>query len=570
MTEGVADSEPTRASGTASHLAASAQGAIESGRRMAAGAAQLVKGQSIAISSLTTRIFMLTLVALGVQIGGLLAVSQHREGLIELKLASLKTHAEMIAVTIAESAGDPINQNYDRVNANEVLRRLVVNYNFRAQIFDSRGRLTGDTRALLTRTIVIEDDAPPTTPGRRGALALIESLGDYMISAFNHPLPLYQETPPAGLTRVDEVYAALGGAPATFERVNSEGELILSVAVPIRQVRVVMGALVLSTEGGDIGALTAKSYDAILKGFGVAALVTLMLSIVLAHTIARPIRQLSEAAEDGRRREKAPLDLARVDIPDLSQRGDEIGQLSIALRRMTGALYQRIDAIESFAADVAHEIKNPLTSMRSAVESFRAARNDEQRAQLLAVIEQDVRRMDRLVTDIANASRLDAELVREQRERFDLLELMTAVISITESVCENRRVRLKLDAAVKTAPIRGLEERLAQVFLNLLDNAASFSPEDGLITVTLAHCRLNGAEAWRVDVIDEGPGVPHENLESVFERFYSERPEEHGFGEHSGLGLNICRQIVEAHGGRIWCENRTDRSGAVFSVSLPL
>ena len=352
--------------------------------------------------------------------------------------------------------------------------------------------------------------------------------------------------------------------------VNSEDELILSVAAPIKQVRSVMGALVLSTEGGDIDKIAEQGRTAILQGFAIAAVVTLGLTVVLAQSIALPIRQLSRAAEDGRRREKAPLDPERINIPDLSHRGDEIGHLSIALRRMTEALYERIDAIENFAADVAHEIKNPLTSMRSAVESFRKARNDEQRTRLLEVIEHDVQRMDRLVTDISNASRLDAELVREQREKFDLVELLGNVRAISESICDGQDVKFTLNTKIAKAKFSGLEERLAQVFLNLLDNAASFSPAGGEIAVRLERTKLGGAEAWLVEVTDEGPGVPPENLESVFKRFYSERPSAHEFGKHSGLGLAICRQIVEAHGGRIWCENRSDRSGALFSVALPL
>lgn len=568
MSDSALDHKPRASAEAAARIAASARRVAK--KALQSGAVAVGKAsRGFALSTLTTRIFMLTLVALGVQVGGLLAITEYREDLIELKLASLETQAGIIAVAVAETAGDPVEQTYSRVYANELLRRLAINTGLRAQIFDHSGRLTGDSRALLGASIVIEDDSAPPGVGGRGALSLIESLGDYVAESFQEPLPVFLETPPSGLAEHEAVWEALDGRIRPFRGVNSEGELILSVAAPIRQVRRVMGVLVLSTEGGDIGQLTSKSFDAILQGFGVAALVTLMLSIALAHTIARPIRRLSQAAEDGWRREKAPLDPERVDIPDLSHRGDEIGHLSMALRRMTDALYQRIDAIENFAADVAHEIKNPLTSMRSAVESFRNARNEDQRAQLLAVIEQDVRRMDRLVTDISNASRLDAELVRQQRDDFDLVKLLDAVIAITEAVGEDRQVRPRLVTAVKKAQAEGLEERLAQVFLNLLDNAASFSPENGEITVTLEACRLEGAEAWRIDVADEGPGIPPDNLESVFERFYSERPEEHGFGEHSGLGLNICRQIVEAHGGRIWCENRTDRRGAVFSVIVP-
>ncbi|MCI4663156.1 MAG: sensor histidine kinase [Neomegalonema sp.] len=531
---------------------------------------RLSPSRLIAFSQLTTQIFVLSIAALCIQIAGVLYTNEYREGLRKLRLAALKTEASIISVTIAEAAGFPNDRRYDRVVANEVLRRLALQTKLRAQIFDSSGRLTGDTRRLLGSTIIVEEDADAESSRNRSALALLDKSARYVAASFTPQLPLYRETPSAGISLEPEVYAALTGKIGTATRVNSKNELILSVAAPIKQVRAVMGALVLSTEGGDIDQIANQGRTAILQGFAVAAIVTIGLSLALAQNIAVPIRQLSRAAEDGRRREKAPLDPNRIDIPDLSHRSDEIGHLSIALRRMTEALYERIDAIENFAADVAHEIKNPLTSMRSAVESFRNAKTDDQRTRLLEVIEHDVRRMDRLVTEISNASRLDAELVREQRDKFDLVQLLSNVRSICESICDGQDVHITLATAVDSAKLSGLEERLAQVFLNLLDNAASFSPAGGAISMRLSKSKLEGADAWLIEVMDEGPGVPPENLESVFKRFYSERPDAHEFGKHSGLGLAICRQIVEAHGGEIWCDNRADRSGAVFSVALPL
>ena len=382
-------------------------------------------------------------------------------------------------------------------------------------------------------------------------------------------MELYRETPSAGVSRDREVYEALQGDWGSARRENSEQELILSVAVPVRQVRTVLGALVLSTEGGDIDHFVNQEHNGILQVFGVALVVTLLLSIALAQTIAWPMRQLALAAESVGAREGGRIRVERVDIPDLTERTDEIGELSGALRGMTDALYTRIEAIESFAADVAHEIKNPLTSMRSAVETLRLANTDEQRLRLLQVIESDVRRMDRLVTDISNASRLDADLVREQKGAFDLNELLRNICDASNCIAEPRDVTVAFEAPNRRVMISGIHERLAQVFYNLVDNAVSFSPPGASIKITARRAPDLRRPGWLIEVLDEGPGVPEDNLESIFQRFYSERPDAEEFGNHSGLGLSICRQIVEAHGGKIWAENRADRSGARFSVLLP-
>lgn len=520
-------------------------------------------------STLRGRIIAVNLAALAFLVVGVLILSQFRAGLVDLKTRALEDQARLIAITIAEAAGQESPRRYNRILANEVLRRLALPAGVRAQIYDASGRLTGDTRRLLGGGIDVarlDRDRPGDTGG---ALGVIEDLYGRVLSLISPERPLYRETPPAGVSRDPEVYLALEGDTARAERVNSSNETILSVAVPIQRVRTVMGALVLSTEGGDIDQIVAEERIAILQVFLVALAATLLVSLLLAQTIARPIRRLAVAADDGAR-EREPLDPTRIEIPDLTQRRDEIGELSGAMRRMTSALYDRIDAIESFAADVSHEIKNPLTSLRSAVETLRAARTEEQRASLLGVIEHDVRRLDRLVTDISNASRLDAELVREHRAPFAPLALLETIVSIAQMQAENRDVRVSLDAPDRIADLRGLEHRLAQVFHNLIDNAVSFSPAGGEVTLLAREIRPTGGArgALEIEVRDEGAGVPPENLESVFERFYSERPDE-GFGRHSGLGLSICRQIVDAHGGRIWAENRTDRSGARFFVRLP-
>jgi two-component system sensor histidine kinase ChvG len=310
---------------------------------------------------------------------------------------------------------------------------------------------------------------------------------------------------------------------------------------------------------------------AIFKVFLIASGVMVVLSFLLAGTIAGPVRRLAESAQLVRRRIRT-----RVEIPDLSHRRDEIGHLSGSLRDMTDALYSRIEAIESFAADVAHELKNPLTSLRSAVETLPLAKTDESRGRLLAVIQHDVKRLDRLISDISDASRLEAEMQRQEAEPVDLVKLLTTVVSVTnERHDDGVTVDLKFEGGRSTAfTVPGHDSRLGQVIDNLIDNARSFSPPRAAVRVTAR--RLKNEIEIVVD--DDGPGVRPEALDKIFERFYTDRPE-HGFGQNSGLGLSISKQIIEAHRGRLWGENRTAVSapqddeprvlGARFTVRLP-
>jgi two-component system sensor histidine kinase ChvG len=328
----------------------------------------------------------------------------------------------------------------------------------------------------------------------------------------------------------------------------------------------------LSTQGGDIDKIVAAERRAILRVFGVAAIVTAMLSMLLASTIANPLRRLAAAAVRVRRGVKN-----REEIPDFSDRQDEIGNLSVALRDMTNALYARIEAIESFAADVSHELKNPLTSLRSAVETLPLARNEESRARLMEVIQHDVRRLDRLITDISDASRLDAELAREDAGRVDLFKLATEIADASREAGHGRKA---VDIQVRTGKkgqsgrdftVSGHDLRLGQVLTNLIENARSFVPEDkGRIVITLTRAPRHVV----VTVDDNGPGIRVEDIDRIFERFYTDRPSSEAFGQNSGLGLSISRQIVEAHGGRLTAENIAgakpgEFAGARFVVTLP-
>jgi two-component system sensor histidine kinase ChvG len=352
-------------------------------------------------------------------------------------------------------------------------------------------------------------------------------------------------------------------------RMNDRGEVIVSVAVPVQRFRAVRGALMLSTQGADIDNMVAAERMQIVKIFLIMLGVMVVLSNVLAATIAGPVRRLAEAAERVRRRIRS-----RVEIPDYGGRRDELGHLSRALRDMTNALYRRIDAIESFAADVAHELKNPLTSLRSAVETLPRAKTEESQKRLLGVIQHDVRRLDRLISDIADASRLDAELQRQDAEPVDIAKLLKTLISVANEVKqENVTVSLTFEGGGRQAfNVPGHDSRLGQVIHNLIDNARSFSPAGGVVRVTGRRVK----DEVEITVDDDGPGVNPDAFERIFERFYTDRPHQ-GFGQNSGLGLSICKQIVDAHGGRIWVENRTQTTpdgeeqilGARFIVRLP-
>jgi two-component system sensor histidine kinase ChvG len=449
------------------------------------------------------------------------------------------------------------------------LRRLVSPTKTRARIYDRDGVLLVDSRNLFGRGDVLRYDLPPPSeekPGffRRAFIAVRMWLG-------RGDLPLYHELGPDDGKSYSEVAQALGGEDASMVRISDRGDVIVSVAVPVQRFRAVRGALMLSTQGADIDDMVEAERLAILKVFLVAAAVMIVLSILLAGTIAEPVRRLADAAESVRRRIRT-----RVEIPDFTKRRDEIGHLSGTLRDMTNALYSRIEGIESFAADVAHELKNPLTSLRSAVETMPVAKTDESRARLLAVIQHDVKRLDRLISDISDASRLDAELQRQEAAPVDLAKLLNTLVAVANEVKRDDGVdvTLRFEGGGKRAfQAPGHDSRLGQIVDNLIENARSFSPPGATVRVTCRRLR-NQIEIF---VDDDGPGVRDDVKEKIFERFYTDRPHQ-GFGQNSGLGLSISKQIVDAHDGSIWVENRTGPTGpdgepkvlgARFIVRLP-
>ncbi|EPE95554.1 sensor histidine kinase [Rhizobium grahamii] len=549
-------------------------------------------------SSLTRRILFFNLAALVVLVGGILYLNQFREGLIDARVESLLTQGEIIAGAVSASASVDTNsitidpekllelqagQSITPVPNDEdlefpidpekvapVLRRLISPTRTRARIFDADANLLLDSRHLYSRGQVLRFDLPPVDDEEQSWSQWFTTIFNKVLQPGN--LPLYKEAPGGDGSIYPEVMNALTGVRGAVVRTTEKGELIVSVAVPIQRFRAVLGVLLLSTQAGDIDNIVHAERLGIMRVFGVATLVNVLLSLVLSSTIANPLRRLSAAAIRVRRGAKE-----REEIPDFSARQDEIGNLSIALREMTTALYDRIDAIESFAADVSHELKNPLTSLRSAVETLPLAKTDESKKRLLDVIQHDVRRLDRLISDISDASRLDAELARDDAGSVDLEILLRDFIDVSRQI-RSRRKEVQIEFAIERKPgvktrfvVNGHDLRIGQIVTNLIENARSFVPEhDGRITVRLVRTRSRCI----VYVEDNGPGIQAEDIDRIFERFYTDRPESEGFGQNSGLGLSISRQIAEAHGGSLRAENIIDPEtekllGARFILALP-
>lgn len=545
-------------------------------------------------SSLTRRIVILNLAGLAALLFGILYLNQFRAGLIDARVQSLLTQGEIMSAAIASSA--TLDDGVIAINPNElvggegeepgggheplyfginpeqiapVLRRLIAPARLRARVYDNEGALVIDSSFLFTRGESWRQDA--ARPGTK--TSILDQAWRSVRNLFSRDdLPRYLELGASEGKGYPEVGLALSGRSASVVRVNALGELIVSVAVPVQKARNAVGALLLSTQGGDIDAIIDAERLAIFRVFVVASAVMLVLSLLLSASIAGPVRQLAQAAERVR-----GLSKAREEIPDFTDRQDEIGHLSGALRDMTGALYGRIEAIERFAADVAHELKNPLTSLRSAVETMPLTRTDEQRRRLLDVINHDVRRLDRLITDIADASRLDAELQRDRSEPIDVAAILSGICAGHSQGDLEGSVAVKLTLAshglgAKAFIVNGHGSRLARVFTNLIDNARSFSPAGGEIRIAVK--REGGVVEIAID--DDGPGISAESIERIFERFYTDRPES-AFGNNSGLGLSISKQIIEAHRGKITAQNRFERqenradrlAGARFLVHLP-
>lgn len=524
---------------------------------------------SLKNSPLTRKIIIFNLVALNILVAGILLMNSSREPLAVQRLNSLVAEAELITNVFEARAATGTNEGLsveDGPSVTETLSRLNLRTGLEVFVFDTAGNIVGtdDGRGILQAG----DTATREPTVMVDFLSWLWS-GISGFAQFGTP----EVVVPHEERAARQAQAALERGTTYQSSRDADGTTQFIVASPIILDGVAIGTIALVSAGGEIDALVRGERERVLQMFLIATLVSIGLSIVLASTIANPISDLAAAAEIGRDRDRSTAAAGRIRIPDMTARPDEIGRLSGALRGMVTALYDRIDGNEQFAADVAHEIKNPLASLRSAVGTMRVAKRDDQREKLLAVIEHDVRRLDRLVSDISNASRLDSELVREEQEPFDLLRTIGNLGEYLGQEARAQGIDFITDLPEKPIIIHGLEARLAQVFVNLITNAISFC-EDGDAIRVWARQRENRV---LIVVEDTGPGIPEEALTKVFKRFYSERPEGQ-FGNNSGLGLAISKQIVEAHDGVIWAENirptdadmMSEPLGARFVVGLPV
>ncbi|MBV7397378.1 sensor histidine kinase [Mameliella sediminis] len=519
-------------------------------------------------SPLTRKIITFNLIALNVLVAGILWLNSSRDTLAVQRVNALQAEVELVADVFEAQLprGAPVSLGSgDGIDVARTVDGIDLRDGVRLMVFDSARFLVGETEGKMPPVIPPTEEEKPTL------------ISDFLNTVWDGVAGLftYFEAAP-DLDLEDRLRRAIEAGDPAMTRVESgggEGPTLFFAFTPIRQGDTLVGTIALVSPAAEIDAAVSAERERVLQMFVIATLVSIGLSLVLASTIANPISDLADAAEIGRDRNSRTRTPGRIRIPDLTARPDEIGRLSGALRGMVGALYDRIDQNEQFAADVSHEIKNPLASLRSAVGSLRMVKKEDHRAKLLDVIEHDVRRLDRLVSDISNASRLDSELVKEEEQEFNLLEMLGNLSDFLGQDARQKGIEFITDLPKKPVTITGLEPRLAQVFVNLITNAISFC-EDGDAIRVWARRRDNRV---LVVVEDTGPGIPEESLQKIFKRFYTSRPQQ-DFGNNSGLGLAISKQIVEAHGGVIWAENirpteadvTSEPLGARFVVGLPV
>lgn len=549
--------------------------------------------------SLARRIVFSNLVGLAILLGGYWYLNQYKDWLVDAKLDSLTAQGEIIAQAIAANAkvdgqgfvvdpeavpettppienfGDDgfaaLTLSLSPEKVAPVLRRMI-QPDIRARVYDREGRLVVDSEDFLSRRKLSEARRKDDTAERPRTKNLWTRLTEYF---FVSDLPVLRELDRANGNYYPPVRSAMAGTGTPMLLLNEEGQQIVSYAAPIVRARQIHGVLLLSTDPGEIEKVLNKERNAILKLAGLALAASVLVSLLLAYSVATPIHRLSEAAE------AVSHDINAHDkLPDFSDRKDEVAQLALSFKAMTASLYRRIEASEKFAADVAHELKNPLTAANATAQTLAYARTDQERDQLVEQIRGELKRLNRLISDVSNASRLDAELALQQREPVDLTEVLENIAATFRDMTSGTGRSVVLDIAPgarEDLVVLGQDGRLGQVVTNLVDNAISFSPDDGTIRI---HAR-RVADKVEIAVEDEGPGIDPEKLEKVFERFYTYRPTATtSRGNNSGLGLSITREIIKAHGGRVWAENRQprlndngvvdgQRRGARFMVQLP-
>ena len=517
--------------------------------------------RSLLFSRLSRLIIISNLIGLFILVAGSLAMNEFARSYLDAKMENLTAQAELVTSILGDEAtGFAQQATLDREQTREIIRRIELPAGWRIRVHDINSRLVADS-AELDDKIEVSELAPlkPTPEGETSTPDTQDKSFIEHVDSWIEDLPWQQSRRDTNRRDLNvEIKEALSGNRARTTSYSEDDVLMASVSVPIRRVQRILGSLTIETD--EIAQVISNERQALLPFIGLAILAAILSSLVLTLFIVQPIRQLALAAENVSRSSEK-----RNEIPDLSDRKDEIGDLSLVMGEMTRGLYDRVDDIANFAADVAHEIKNPLTSIRSASDTLRAAKTDEQRAKLVDIIQSDVKRMNRLISDISRASRVDAALAKEKVQVLDLNLVFESLCELYEPLLADKQISIKQMGLPNPAYVKAYEASFAQVLRNLIDNAMTFSESGSTIALRLEIVE-NGVQ---IHVEDEGPGIPPDNLETVFERFYTERPKGAVFGSHSGLGLAICRQIVAAHNGRIWAENRRD-SGARFTVELPL
>jgi len=527
---------------------------------------------SIFRSPLARKIILFNMLALVLLVAGVLFTNPFRDTLARQHETALIAQAEgladlMAAIPAIAGVADYGDQSA-RMMRTSALSRLTLNAETEVLVLDAEGAVEAARRGQAARTSTPVDRL--WVDERRTFIS--DSL-DSIWAVFARLSQTRSPAPPDPAELVADLHARAMTGTSASQVLRLDNSFRMVVAAPVLDGGQTVGSVVMQQIPTEIDRMLRAEREQVLQMFMVALLVSVGLSLVLASTIANPLADLATAAELGRDRNARRMSPGRVRIPDLAGRPDEIGRLSVAMRGMVTALYDRIDANEQFAADVAHEIKNPLASLRSAVGTLRVAKREDQITRLLDVIEHDVRRLDRLISDTSNASRLDSELVREEEETFNLCKTLDNLSQHLAQEAQAKGVEFISELPREPIMIQGLEARLAQVFVNLISNAISFCSEGDAVRIW-ARKRDNRV---LIVVEDTGPGIPEQALTKVFKRFYSERPQEQ-FGNHSGLGLAISKQIVEAHGGVIWAENirpthadpNSPPLGARFVVGLPL
>ncbi len=524
------------------------------------------------------RVLLVNIVPLALLVGAVLYLDQYQDGLLEAEVSALREQARIYAGALGESAvrvTDPNNPVLVPDIARPLLRRLTdPTPNAGAKIYAPDGTLIADSRVRMGAGGAVSTEPLPPAATRGPVTGLVARLYDDVLALLPHATGTTVEISPnaAGADWQPDVREELRLTSSNdshemppYIRRTRENQLLVTVTEPVERDRHTVGIVLLTRDAVEVDNSLFAIRISILGLFFGALILTVLLSWYLSLTLARPILELADAARDMReghgRTGAVPARLLR--------RRDEIGELGQALSASATALWARMDAIERFAADVAHELKNPLSSIRSAIDTLGRVPEGPQQARLLGIIQDDVIRLDRLISDISDASRVDAELSRTATERVDVVPIIAALGEIADATRNDHDPRLVVDVPPAPLVVEAVEGRLVQVLRNLIGNAESFSPGGGTI---LVRGRETGGMV-EVSVEDQGPGIPDGNLEHVFERFYSERPAGEKFGRHSGLGLSISRQIVEALRGRISAENRRDAAGQIlgarFVVRLP-